>query len=193
MICEYDPDEGKPSGEKDLKKMLGTTAKNSKYTHDEKLNAVMRYVSCGNMKAVSRETGIPYMTIVEWKRSSEWWDDVVQECKKRWQEDLDGNMTGVIHDIMGGIAERIQDGDSVYDSKTGQIVRVPIKGKELATIAGILFDKRAAMRGDPTNITKQTTSSEQLKALESKFKEFSQALESSGAMAKPIEGSTDAS
>ena len=41
------------------------------------------------------------------------WNLAVAECRKRKQDELDGNLTQTIHIAMGEILDRIQNGDSV--------------------------------------------------------------------------------
>lgn len=163
----------------------------SDYTVEQKMSLLLRYVVTGNLTKACEEQGVPYQTAIYWKRNSEWWDTALRELRKRKQDDLDGTLTGIIHDITEAIVDRIKNGDSTYDSKIGQVVRIPMKGKELATTLGILFDKRAAMRGDPSHITKQATSEEQLQLLKDQFKDFSKQLQDAGHLAKPIDGETD--
>ena len=163
--------------------------RSSKYSVEDRLGVVMRWISGSNMKQISRDTGIPYMTIVEWKLHTDWWHDVVQECRRRKQEELDGTLTGLVHDIMGKIGERIREGDVKYDSKLGTTYNLPVPARELATVAGILFDKRAAMRGDPTTVTGKVSDEDQLKMLKEQFKDFSKQLQDAGHLAKPIDSS----
>lgn len=160
----------------------------SPYTVEERINAVMCYITSRNMKEAAKTANVPYETLKWWKYRCSWWDPVITELRRRKQDELDGALTGLIHDTIGKIADRVNDGDTKYDTKTGSLYQVPMTGKELATVAGILFDKRAAMRGDPTSITRPQTSADHIKELESRFKDFTAKLENAGAVAKPING-----
>lgn len=62
-------------------------------------------------------------------------------------------MTDAINQAIFQMTDRINNGDYVRDTKTGEIVRVPMKGKELAVSAAVVFDKRSLIRGDATSIS----------------------------------------
>lgn len=89
----------------------------SSYSVDDRLRVAMLYVAEGNMKEVMRKTGINYETLKSWK-VCEWWPLAVAECRKRKQDELDGNLTKTIHIAMGEVLDRIQNGDSLL-GKTG--------------------------------------------------------------------------
>ena len=89
----------------------------SKFSVDDRLRVAMLYVAEGNMAEVSRKTGIEYTTLRDWKQT-EWWPLAIAECRKRKQDELDGNLTQTIHIAIGEVLDRIQNGDSVV-GKTG--------------------------------------------------------------------------
>lgn len=146
---------------------------NSPYTVEQKLQAAMTYLTTGSVWAVHKATGIPKNTISDWKTRSSWWPDIIAQCKKVKQDELDAMFTEVIHLGIGETRDRIINGDPIYDSKTGEIKRVPMKGKDVATTAAILYDKRAVLRGDPTSIQKKESTEDTLKLLAKKFEQFS--------------------
>lgn len=160
--------------------------KAKKYTVEERLAVALKYASTGSLTKTAKETGVPLMTISDWRNKTEWWVPAVAECRKRKQDEIDGKLTEIIDSALEQVTDRIRNGDSKV-TKDG-IVKVPMSGKELSWVAGILFDKRAALRGDPINITKSTTAEDQMKALENKFEEFAKKMDATGALAKPIEG-----
>lgn len=61
-----------------------------------------------------------------------------------------------------------------------------MKGKELAVTLGVLFDKRALIRGDATSHSVSISHDKKMEQLESKFKQFAMQLE-----AKTIEGEAE--
>ena len=50
--------------------------KGSKYTNKERESAAIQYAVLGNMKQVSKRTGIPRSTIIGWK-DKDWFNDLV--------------------------------------------------------------------------------------------------------------------
>lgn len=157
----------------------------SKYTYsvDDRLQAVMLYVTEGNMKKVERMTGIPYVTLNVWKES-EWWPAALQFCHKRKDKELELRFSRVIHDTVSEIHDRVINGDWKYNAKKDEKQRIPMSGKDLALVMGVIHDKRQLLRGDATSLTvSKDSQSDKLKALEQKFNEFSSQLK-----AKTVEG-----
>lgn len=189
MIANLDleddsPKQAEPEGP-NLYELI-SAQKTVKYSVEDKLAVALKYSATGSLTKTAKETGVPLMTISDWKNKTEWWEPAVRECRKRKQDELDGKLTEIIDNALEQVTDRVLNGDSKV-TKDG-IVKVPMSGKELSWVAGILFDKRAALRGDPINITKSTTAEDQMKALENKFEEFARKMDANGALAKPIEG-----
>lgn len=61
-------------------------------------------------------------------------------------------MSKVIDKALDLIMERIDQGDYQYDQKTGKIVKIPLKVRDLERVASGLFDKRQLIRKQPTSI-----------------------------------------
>ena len=61
-------------------------------------------------------------------------------------------MSRIIDKTLEKLVERIEDGDYMYDQKTGRMVKVPLKARDLERITSGLFDKRQLIRKQPTNI-----------------------------------------
>ena len=125
----------------------------STYTVEQKLRAVETFARNGNMAKTARETGIPRVTLVGWKNKSPWWPECIAKVQKIQQAELDSVMTTTINEAIEAVNDRIALGDVIRDTKTGELVRVPMKGKELAVAAAVLFDKRSLIRGDATSIS----------------------------------------
>lgn len=155
--------------------------KGSKYTADQKLEVVTTFMITGNYTKTAELCDVPLMTIRQWK-DTEWWQEVLRECRQRKQDELDATLTGTIHSIVEKVTERVEKGD-IHVDKFGNEKVVPIKGRDLAIILNSFFDKRALLRGDPTANTKTVTGDDRLKELEKKFLNMANQLD-----AKTIEG-----
>lgn len=155
---------------------------NSTYSVDDRLNVAMLYVTEGNMKKVSSITDIPYVTLDGWKRT-DWWPQALQFCHRRKDQELELRFSKVIHDSVSEVHDRVVNGDWKLD-KTGQKIRVPMSGRDLSVVMGVIHDKRQLLRGEATSLTvTKDSQADKLKALEQKFQEFSSQLK-----AKTIEG-----
>ena len=74
----------------------------------------------------------------------------VREVRKAKNEEFDAKLTGLLDDTIVEIQDRLMNGETVVD-KQGELKRVPVSTRNLATLLGIVYDKRALTRGDPTS------------------------------------------
>ena len=153
----------------------------SDYTIEDRLSVVMSFITEGNLKAVSRATGMSYNTIKVWKES-EWWPIALQYCHKRKDKELETKLSKIIHDSVSEISDRVKNGDWAI-LKDGTKKRVPLKVRDLAIVTNMVYDKRAMLRGDSPALANKTSQEDKLKQLETKFNAFSAQLK-----AKTIEG-----
>ena len=179
MVEVYGEDVTKSDEHKELYLMLGKST--STYTADDKMSAVMLYVTTGSIKKVSDSMSIPYMTVTEWKRSK-WWPLALSICHKKKDRELERKFSKVIHDSISEIADRVVNGDWILD-KSGEKIRLPLKARDLAFTMGSLYDRRAAIRGESATLVTSGSTSDKLKVLETKFNQFAAQLK-----AKEIEG-----
>jgi hypothetical protein len=163
-----DEEEHKPHFDVDL---LNDSA--SKYTPEQKIEAVSLYVLYGNMKKVSLATGLPWALIRGWKTKTKWWDGVYQEIVRAKNDELQGVMTQILDKAMTEIQDRIENGNEVVN-KEGEKHRVKVPAKELALVAGIMFDKRQMLRGEPSSI--RQSNQVNVSDLKAQFEEFAKEL-----------------
>lgn len=153
----------------------------SLYSVDDRIKAAMLYASEGNLAAVARQMEIKYDTIRMWK-DTPWWPLAVNECRDKKQDELDAMLSKVIYDAVNEISDRVQKGDFI-SKKDGTVGRLPMKGRELASTLGMLYDKRALIRGQATQHTVSVSHKDTVKNLTDKFEEFAMKLKG-----KEIEG-----
>ena len=139
---------------------------------DEKLSAAYTYVLTGSTSNTSVVTGISERTLKDWIKT-DWFQDLMLEAKERKQEELDGQWTGLIHNIAIKLEERVRLGDPVVDSRTKEVVYVPVKAKDLAIINSILIDKRAMARGQATSRVEKISTQDQLDKIQEKLSKVS--------------------
>jgi len=115
----------------------------SSYTHEERLQAATAFVLTGSMAVVCRQTGIAESTLSGWRRT-DWFLEMCEELRREKNIEIDFALARIITKAMAGMEERIDHGDTVLSE--GQLVRVPVKAKDLAVITGVFIDKRQALR-----------------------------------------------
>jgi len=156
----------------DLKDMY---APNSPYTPEQKIQAAQAYLITGSSYQAQKYCGIKADVIRDWKTRSSWWPDLFIQVRKTKNDELDANFSAVIHSAVGEVADRVTNGDSKLQ-KDGSLVKVPMGGKELAIVLGILYEKRALLRGDVTSRTDTGGNKDAMKLLQSKFEDIAKQL-----------------
>ena len=159
----------------------------SKYTPEEKVRAVMIYVMHGTIKKSAKVAGIPQQTMSHWKNKAVWWEDTVRECRKKKQNELDAMYTGLIHDIIGQVQDRVTNGDSKMD-RNGVIQKIPMGGKDLSIVMAVTFDKRQLLRGEATSRVEKVSEKDRIDRLAHSFKEMSLKMKKNGFDGKLING-----
>lgn len=153
-----------------MKQQLTAPNSSSQYTDEQRREVLSHYAVLGNTVKVAELTGIPRGTIQGWKGSSSWWVEELSKIKHEKQEEIDANLTRIIHKATESLENRIDQGDA-FVKKDGDLGLKPITGRDLATITGIIFDKRQILRNLPTSIKSESTSA-RLNQLAEKVREL---------------------
>lgn len=155
----------------------------SKFRPADKIAVVVAYTITGSAKKAEIYTGVPSHTIYHWKNKSAWWPSVMDTLRKDANEEMDAMLTGILKETLENIIDRVENGNDIYDFKTGTHVKVPASARELTGVFAHLHDKRALMRGDPTSRTEKVNTDDRLDQLKKQFESF--------ANSKVIEGTAE--
>jgi hypothetical protein len=137
------------SGNIDLIKAIQECNPRSPYPPEMKIASAALWCVLGSSVKVSKMLRIPDITIRSWYKEP-WWHMAVREVRKTKNEEFDAKLTGLLDDTIVEIQDRLMNGETVVD-KQGELKRVPVSTRNLATLLGIVYDKRALTRGDPTS------------------------------------------
>jgi transposase-like protein len=158
-----------------LDKKRGNSATGVRHSESEKAHAAALYAVTRNMVEVSKITNINEKTLSRWKQEP-WFGEIVDRVKKEHNEVLDAKFSKVLDKAAEEMQDRVENGDFVL-TKDGATVRVPVRARDLATVAGTLFDRRQLLRGEATSLSASVNPEEKLKQLWDKFEKFNQARE----------------
>ena len=148
----------------------------AKIAPELKIQAAVCYMLTGTVKGVERMTGISHQTVSEWKNKSQWWPLVMIKVKKDKQEELDAEITSLLHQSTAELKDRLEHGDVVFHKVGDRMEKgeKKLSGRDLATIINTLYDKRAMLRGDPTSITAKASSTDVLEELKATFEKIAE-------------------
>jgi hypothetical protein len=129
----------------------------SKYTDDVRREAIEQYLTLGNMYKVSENINVPVSTIQDWK-NTEWWQKQTALLRTIKQDEIVAGYGKIIDKGIESQLDRLSDGDYRLHPKTGDIVRVPLSGRDASTITAIAQDKQRILLSLPNSYTSHTDS-----------------------------------
>lgn len=137
----------------------------------KRIEAVTTYLSTGNLTETGRLTGVPLKTMEQWK-TSDWWKEMEKKIRSDEEQHLDAKLTKIIDKTLEKLVDSIENGEHIYDQRTGQIKRMPAKMRDLNNAFNTILDKRQLIRRQPTKIVEQTNTATQLQNLADQFASF---------------------
>ena len=157
-------------------KILGELHENTvKYTPEDKIAAATAFIVTGEYQKASRLCGIHPDAIRYWRNTAGWWGELVAILKKQKQDEIDGAITGVLHNAVGVIADKLENGEEVV-GKNGVVVHKMPALRDVVMALGILFDKRQLLRGDPTSRSVNNSTTDTLKKIQSQFEDMARQM-----------------
>ena len=141
------------------------------YAHQDsvKMEAVKLWLVVGNLRLVSTALDVPYATIRDW-RYSNWWNSLSDEIKQESHIQLSGKLKKVAQKALEVMSDRLDNGDYVYNHKTGKIDRKEVNLRDATLAFNSLHDREVRLEATPQEEQKAVV--DRLAALASKFEEI---------------------
>ena len=134
------------------------TDSRSQFSAEDKMCAAMAYLVSGGNSTKAAEMaaveGLKPATIRQWKKRGNWWPEAEAHAKMLLQKDLERSYTKMLHRTEQEIFDRVEKGDWIV-AKDGSHVRKPLLAKDMIYFHGVVHDKRAMIRGEPTSRTEK--------------------------------------
>ena len=146
----------------------------STYSPEARLRAATALVLTGNSLAASKETGIPGSTLRHWSRNDIAFQSLCEEVWCEYGATIKANLAQIVKEAGVEVLDRIRNGDVHRDSRTGELFRLPMRGREIAIAGAIAFDKLRLAESQPTSIVKHEDSKTHLQRLAEEFAAISQ-------------------
>src|SRR5690242_2621769 len=102
--------------------------KQAQWSDKQKFDTVAAYMVIGNIKATAEATGVPPDTIKYWK-AQEWWKDYEGQIRQQTRVQVSGKLLKVIEKAFKVVEDRLENGDWLFNSRTGEIRRVGVSAK----------------------------------------------------------------
>lgn len=137
---------------------------------EKKIEVVTQYMVLGNATLVSALTGVGPVIIRQWKMQP-WWKELEKEIRATQNIEMDTKLSKIIDKSLEATLDRVENGDFIYDQKTGEIRRKPASLRDIHRVGMDTLEKRDLLRGN-TEERKENTQiavAEQLKLLATEF------------------------
>jgi hypothetical protein len=141
------------------------------WNQNQKLQACSTWLMLGNMAETALVTSIPIQTLKGWK-TTDWWKEA---CLQLQQEDLQqttSKIKKIVDKALKAVEDRLDVGDAMYDQRTGEIVRIPVKAHVALKISTELLTKQEKMQSNPIREEVEKTIDDRLLKLSEEFAKF---------------------
>lgn len=138
------------------------------YSDAQKLDAVKLWLLSGNLHAVAAALEMPYPTVRNW-RYSKWWDELATEIKAESTIKLSNKLKTIAEKALEVTLDRLENGDYIYDQKTGDIRRKPVVMRDAMQVANGFLDRGLELEDKPKQEKAQQQIQERLLSLADAF------------------------
>lgn len=131
---------------------------NKRWSDNQKVEAVTTFLMLGgNVRLTSAALKIHEQTLYTWKKM-DWWNNLIQEIRKEEKLELSTKLKTIVNKSWNIVEDRLENGDYVYNSKTGEVSR---KGVSLRDASKVAVDA-ALLREKVGSSESFTTATEQI-------------------------------
>lgn len=114
---------------------------NGWWSDKKRVEAVSTFLATGNMRITASLINVPIETLYRWKLT-EWWKETVEQIQDEDKQELDVKLKKVLDKSLEAVLDRLDNGDFVYNAKTNQIKRIPVKLRDIHRVTSDTIDKR---------------------------------------------------
>ncbi len=149
----------------------------SKYTNQQRREAVVEYSIHGNMTKVAEVTGIPDSTLSHWKHHSDWWVTCLGGLRNETSDRILPQYLEIVEKANKRQVDSLENGDEklVWDPVKKEHVTKLVKptGKDASFMGGLAQDKARTLMNLPTSLTSNISTKDAMRALAQEFKDLS--------------------
>lgn len=138
------------------------------YSDSEKIEAVKLWLIVGNMPVVAASLNIPLPTLKQW-RYSKWWEELVQDIRAEKTLQLSNKLKTIAEKALDITIDRLENGDWIYDQKTGELRRKPVVMRDAMQVANSYLDRHVKLEEKPFQEQAQQQVQDRLAALAEAF------------------------
>lgn len=137
----------------------------------KRIEVVTTWLALGKIPLVAACTGVPEGTIRQW-RTQPWWKEIEISVQTETDQELDAKLAQRIDKALDVILDRLNNGDFMFDPKTGEFLRRPVNMKDTHRVMVDMMDKRLLLRKQPKEQQSQEAVGDILKNLAKEFEQM---------------------
>ena len=141
------------------------------YPESKRVEVVTTYLTLGSAPLTAAVTVVSLPTIQHWKLT-DWWKDMVRDIMDSENIEMSAKLKRIVDKSIDVALDRIENGDHIFNPRTGEVMRVPIKVREALKAVDTMIDKRQILQEKPTKIVEQRTVDDRLNKLAEEFARF---------------------
>lgn len=149
----------------------GGMPKGVAYSEKKKLELLKLWLLTGNLRGSAASLGIPWITAQSW-RYSDWWVKAQEDMRTEGKIVLSNKLKKIVDKSLDVLYERLENGDYVFDQRTGGLVRKPVSAATAVQAANTLLDKQIKLESGPEQDSSQVQVTNTLKQLAEAFASF---------------------
>ncbi len=115
--------------------------KHKRFPPEKKIEVVTKWMALGNMRLVAELTGVSYQLCRMWKQMP-WWADLVAEIKASKDMQTDTKLSKLVDKSLELVGDRLENGDIIWNKKTGEYDRIPISLSKANKVANDLLGQQ---------------------------------------------------
>ena len=149
--------------------------KRTHWSAEKRAQVVTAYIALGNSELVEAITKVPAGTVRKWKRE-DWWMELEGILREEESFTLDAKLRKVVDKSLDLVMERLENGDFVFDQKTGEVTRKPVNLRDVHKVSAETIDRRALLAKFSNKAVDKPSLEDHVKKLAEEFAKFTQTL-----------------
>lgn len=162
-----------PSGEKYNVRRRGVNSAGKFWSDAQKIECVTMWLATGNLRLTAATLGIPEQTARQW-RATQWWKEIAEEVQLQDRMVMSASAKKIIDKSLEVVADRLEQGDWIYDQKSGELRRKPVAMKDALAAATQMIDQKVKL--DKVDVSDKSSEGieQRLEKLMNKFAQLAQ-------------------
>ena len=115
-----------------------------KFSVEKRIEVISTWLALGNLRQAATICGVSYDLCLKWK-TQPWWQDMIAEIQAARKFKVENKLNKIVDKALSVIDDRLENGDFVYNQKTGEVSRKPVSLKEARGAANDLMQRQVAL------------------------------------------------